>query len=142
MLTIKNPQPMLISTKINMIRFHKYFAFAIVTFLVNVAFGQFKSTLVRNVTCKGGNNGWIKLIMENSQDYEYNINGGSAQGDSVFRNLVALPPANSYVLGYRLISSGAAFTTVNVSLIEPNEITISFPALLLKDVTCNGGNDG
>ncbi len=142
MLITEKSIPKLIVTKNNMIRLYRYFAIALIALFSNVALGQFKSTLVKNVTCNGGNNGWIKVKMDNSQDYEYNINGGPTQSDSIFSNLVALPPANFYVVGYKLKSSGGAFTTVNVSLTEPSAITVSFPALTLKDVTCNGGNNG
>ena len=145
MLTIKNPKPMLISIKFNMIRFHKYFAFAIVTFLVNVGLGQLipKAT-VTNVSCNGGSNGSIKISKTQSQLFEFTKdNGLNWINDSLFSGLVALPASNRYVIGYRdKATQPLTWDTIQVPLIEPLPLVITFPALSLKQVTCFGGDNG
>ena len=75
MLNTKNSQPMLVSTKNNMIRFYKYLAIALVALFSNVALGQNTITLTNptKVSCLGGTDGTINVSVSGFTPTSYII---------------------------------------------------------------------
>jgi len=126
----------------HMKRFSTRFVIALVAVAANISFGQIlKSVSKHNVTCNGGNNGWIKLNMATLGPFEFKLNGGSVVTDSLFTGLIGLPVGNTYKVEYKETSS-SIWSVEYVALTEPKQITITFPGISLKNVTCFNGNDG
>ena len=144
MLTLKNPKPMLISTKINMIRFHKYFAFAIVTFIVNVAFGQNSISLTnsKKVSCFGGSDGIITVSVTGFTPSSYKISSSTFPLTTI--NPVTNPmdlnglPVGSYTVEALDGIGNSISSTVTVDQITTLQI-VGYKAV---DVTCFSGADG
>ncbi|MFN0201323.1 MAG: choice-of-anchor L domain-containing protein [Bacteroidia bacterium] len=88
-----------------------------------------------NVSCNGGNNGFVTLnATSGTAPFTYNINGGAFGGTSTFSNLTA----GTYTFQIK-DQTGCVFT-LNATITQPS--ALGAVANVINQVNCNGGNNG
>lgn len=101
--------------------------------LISVGSTQITEQLT-DVSCYGGNDGNIKIFVNNlSGPLHFSINGGVTQSSSVFNNLIA----GNYVID--IINNCQDTISRNVTISEPTEISIEIDSL---NIDCQGNNTG
>lgn len=88
---------------------------------------------ITNVSCHGGNNGKIAVAAMGGSGI-YTFSWSNTQSGDTAKNLIA----GSYSV---TVNDGAGCTaTATYNVTEPTAVSISNP--IVKDISCNGGNDG
>jgi gliding motility-associated-like protein len=143
MLNTKNSQPMLVSTKNNMIRFYKYLAIALVALFSNVALGQNTITLTNptKVSCLGGTDGTINVSVSGFTPTSYIIFSSTFPSTTI--SPITNPmDINGLPIGLYTVEATDGSNTVTNTVTVDQIATLQIVGYKAVDVTCFAGSDG